>query len=152
MTTINVIIKNIEGKELFLNILETCTINEGKRKLGLSEDNLWKFDGMALNGRKTFKDYEIEDGDVIIASFNSSNNKSIRVIVKNARGEELILTILETCTINEGKRKLGLSEDNLWKFDGIVLNGNKTFKDYEIEDDDTIISNKKICGGNSDIY
>ena len=151
MSTINVIIKNIKGKELFLNILETCTINEGKRKLGLSEDNLWKFDGMVLNGRKTFKDYEIEDGDVIIDSFNSSNNKSIRVSVKNVRGEEFILTILETCTINEGKRKLGLTED-VWKFDGIVLNGNKTFKDYEIEDDDVIISNKMVCGGNSDIY
>ena len=150
MTTINVIIKNIKGKELFLNILETCTINEGKRKLGLTED-VWKFDGIVLNGSKTFKDYGIEDGDIIIDSFNSSNKKPIRVTVKNIRREEFILTILEACTINEGKRKLGLTED-VWKFDGMVLNGNKTFKDYDIEDGDVIISNKMMCGGNSDIY
>jgi len=146
MVTIEVYIKNIKGRSLFLKILETCTINEGKRKLGIPEDNVWKFDGMVLDGSKTFKDYEIEDGDVIIDSFKSSNGKLIKVTIKNLRGEMFILNILETCTISEGKKKLGLSED-VWKFDGMVLNGNKTFKDYEIEDGDVIITNIKVCGG-----
>ena len=151
MATINVIIKNINGKELFLNIAETCTINEGKRKIGLSEDKVWLFGGMILNGSKTFKDYEIKDGNVIMDVFGSSNRKEIRVTIKTAKREELPLTILETCTINGGKRKIGQNENYAWKFNATVLNGSKTFKDYQIEDGDTIISSFKILGGNADI-
>ena len=144
MTTINVFIKNTKGKQLALNILETCTINEGKKKVGLSENNEWKFNGMVLNGSKTFKDYEMEDGDVIFGNFDSLNVKEIKVAIINMKGEKLFLTVLETCTINEGKKKFGLSEEYVWKFDGMVLNGSKTFKDYEMEDGDVIQSSIKI--------
>jgi len=34
-----------------------------------------------------------------------------------------------------------------WKFDGIVLNDNKTFNDYGIEEDDNITSNDRNEGG-----
>ena len=51
---------------------------------------------MILNGSKTFKDYEIKDGNVIMDVFGSSNRKEIRVTIKTAKREELPLTILET--------------------------------------------------------
>ena len=145
MATIKVAITNPNGKKQFLTILGNNTINEGKRKLGLSDDNIWKFNGMVLNSNKTFNDYEIEDGDVI---FDSSNQKIIKIFVKDSTGHSSVLTILETCTINEGKEKLGISKDSVWKFDSMILKGDKTFKYYKIEDDDIIISGVRNIGGN----
>lgn len=63
------------------------------------------------------------------------------------KGNEKMLTITESNTIAEGKSKLGHELGRVWKYEGNILDNNKKFKDYEIEDGETIIATNKVIGG-----
>lgn len=71
----------------------------------------------------------------------------IKVTVKDMKGTEKLLCIPKTNTINQGKTKFGHEIGRVWKYDGNVLDGNKTFADYEIDDGDQIIATNKVIGG-----
>lgn len=71
----------------------------------------------------------------------------IHITVKDMKGNEKMLTITESNTIAEGKSKLGHELGRVWKYEGNILDNNKKFKDYEIEDGETIIATNKVIGG-----
>ena len=63
----------------------------------------------------------------------------IRITIREAGGNQKVLSVSPTETIDEGKIKLG-EGPSIWMFNGMRLEGNKTFKDYEIEDESMIMS------------
>lgn len=71
----------------------------------------------------------------------------IRISVKDMKGIETPLNILNNKTINEGKIILGHDINRVWKYDGNILDGNKTFLYYEVENGETIIATDKVVGG-----
>lgn len=71
----------------------------------------------------------------------------ISISVKDMKGIETPLRIDKNQTINEGKRMLGHDTNRVWKFDGNVLEGNKTFLFYEVDNGETIIATDKVVGG-----
>ena len=70
MSYINIIIKNISGRETNLYVKTDNTIEYGKSLYGTT-DPQWKFMAKILQNNKTFADYGVEDGDVI-----TSNDRS----------------------------------------------------------------------------
>jgi hypothetical protein len=81
----------------------------------------------------------------------------MKIYIKNLSGRSTQITVNESDTISKGKqiyqRALNSSNaDPQWKFDGIVLNNNKTFKDYGIEEEDNITSNDRSQGGAIKLY
>lgn len=70
----------------------------------------------------------------------------ISIIIKDMKGNTRDLKVSDSDTIFEGKKKIS-EEKNMWKFDGKVLSDQNTFKFYEIEDGDTIVSAPKVIGG-----
>ena len=71
----------------------------------------------------------------------------IRISVKDMKGNETPLSILNNKKINDGKIQLGHDINRVWKYDGNVLDGNKTFSFYEVENGETIIATDKVVGG-----
>ena len=76
----------------------------------------------------------------------------ITIYIKNLFGSSIKLNVYKNETIGEGKRKYqkltnSCISDPQWKFDGEILQNNKTFDFYEIEDHDNITSNERSEGG-----
>ena len=70
----------------------------------------------------------------------------INITIKNIAGRETNLFVKTDYTIRYGKSLYGPT-DPQWKFMAKVLQNNKTFADYEIEDGDVITSNDRSEGG-----
>ena len=71
---------------------------------------------------------------------------SLNVKLCYINGKTKDLNILLSENIGE-KKKQEKQEDSVWKCNGKVLKGNKTFSDYDIEENDIIYSSGKIVGG-----
>ena len=71
----------------------------------------------------------------------------ITISIKNLLGRAESITVKTTDTIGKGKIKYNKGIPQ-WKFNSRVLKDDKTFDFYNIEDDDTIISNDRAEGGN----
>ena len=67
MVIITVNIMNVHGKKTKIEIDTSDTILDLKKKYGNSNVVL-KYDGEVLKDKKKIKDYDIEDGDQIIAN------------------------------------------------------------------------------------
>jgi len=72
---------------------------------------------------------------------------TIQITVKDMKGNEKMLSIKDSDTIAQGKSKLNHEPGRVWKYEGNILDNNKTFKDYEIENGETIIATNKVIGG-----
>ena len=68
----------------------------------------------------------------------------IRISVKEMKGNETPLSILNNKKINDGKIQLGHDVNRVWKYDGNVLDGNKIFSFYEVENRETIIATDEV--------
>ena len=68
----------------------------------------------------------------------------IRISVKDMKGNETPLSILNNKKINDGKIQLGHDVNRVSKYDGNVLDGNKIFSFYEVENGETIIATDKV--------
>lgn len=77
MTSITIIISNLNGRKSYLQVSTFDTISRGKELYGQG-DPQWKADGEVLRNEKKFSDYEIEDGDMI-----TSNDRSRGGNLKN---------------------------------------------------------------------
>ena len=76
----------------------------------------------------------------------------MRIYIKNLSGKSTVIYVNGSDTISHGKLKYkqasnSNNSDPQWKIDGTVLNNNKTFDDYSIEEDDNITSNDRSQGG-----
>lgn len=70
----------------------------------------------------------------------------MRIKLSNSKGRVKIFEVNENMTIEEAKVLMG-EINNVWTLDGIILKGYKTFSDYDIEEDDVIISSANNIGG-----
>ena len=70
----------------------------------------------------------------------------MRIKLSNSKGRVKIFEVNENMTIEEAKKMIGQA-NNLWKYGGKVLKDDKTFSDYDIEEDDVIISSANNVGG-----
>ena len=70
MSSITIIISNMNGRKSNLVVFTTDTISRGKELYGQG-DPQWKADGEVLKNDKKFSDYQIQDGDTI-----TSNDRS----------------------------------------------------------------------------
>ena len=153
MVNITIVIKDLKGREVKLEVNSSETIAFGKKLysnyLNLSDSFQWNFNGEVLNDNKTFEYYGIEDFDIILS--NTPKNKKIRIYIKNLNGESIPLEVDPSETIAYGKKLYSIltneSSDSQWKICGSVLYNDKTFEFYEIEDGDNIISNSRLRGG-----
>ena len=68
----------------------------------------------------------------------------IRISVKDMKGNETPLSILNNKKINDGKIQLGHDVNRVSKYDGNVLDGNKIFSFYEVENRETIIATDEV--------
>lgn len=73
---------------------------------------------------------------------------SITVNLSCSNGKQYPLTVKLTDQIKTGK-KLANQENAVWKYNGQVLSNEKTFEFYDIEDEDAIVTNTKVIGGNN---
>lgn len=71
---------------------------------------------------------------------------SITVVISNMNGRKSNLIVSTSDTISRGKELYGQGNPQ-WKLDGEVLNNDKRFSDYDIENNDIIISNDRSRGG-----
>lgn len=77
---------------------------------------------------------------------------SFTIKIKDLEEHIVSITVSGSDTIENGKRKYcnvknRTFSDYQWKFGGRVLKNDKTFNDYEIEQDDMIGSNDRSEGG-----
>lgn len=70
----------------------------------------------------------------------------MRIKLSNSKGRVKIFEVNENMTIEEAKVLMG-EINNVWKLGGIILKGYKTFSDYDIEEEDVIISSANNIGG-----
>ena len=70
MSTITIVISNMNGRKSNLMVWTSDTISRGKELYGQG-DPQWKVDGEVLKNDKRFSDYDIEDGDTIISNDRS---------------------------------------------------------------------------------
>lgn len=66
MTSITVVISNMNGRKSTLIVLTSDTISRGKELYGQGNPQ-WKLDGEVLKNDKRFSDYAIENEDIIIS-------------------------------------------------------------------------------------
>lgn len=77
----------------------------------------------------------------------------MKIFIRNLIGRSIQIIVNGSDTIATGKLKyqktlkINNNIDLQWKIDGKVLNNNKTFDDYLIEEDDNITSNDRSEGG-----
>ena len=74
------------------------------------------------------------------------------IYIKNLQGRSIKISVKANDTIQEGKRKYRIASnssisDPQWKFGSKVLQNEKTFEYYGIEEDDNITSNERSQGG-----
>jgi len=70
----------------------------------------------------------------------------IRIFIKDLLlGKSTPLYVSTNEKISEGKKKYG--RDSQWSFGGLILENEKTFEDYGIEEDDNIIICDRFDGG-----
>ena len=74
---------------------------------------------------------------------------SFNIKISNGKGNVQNLTVKKTDTISAAKIASGYNppKNFKWKSDGQVLNDDKTFDFYGIEEDDVIIVSKNQIGG-----
>lgn len=77
----------------------------------------------------------------------------MKIYIRTLEGRSTEITVNGSDTISKGKQIYKtVSNKNInpsWKFNGIVLKDDKTFNFYEIEEEDNIISNERVEGGNN---
>ena len=76
----------------------------------------------------------------------------MKIYIKNLSGKSTVIYVNGSDTIAQGKLKYKQASntnnsDPQWKFNGTVLNNNKTFDYYSFEEDDNITSNDRSEGG-----
>jgi hypothetical protein len=71
----------------------------------------------------------------------------MRVIIKNMKHNEVPINVKSTDKIEYGKKLYGKDKNIVWTFMAKVLSNDKTFGDYDIEEDDVITSTDKVIGG-----
>ena len=71
----------------------------------------------------------------------------MRVIIKNMKHNEVPINVNSTDKIEYGKKLYGKDKNIVWTFMAKVLSNDKTFGDYDIEEDDVITSTDKVIGG-----
>ena len=76
----------------------------------------------------------------------------MKIYIKNLSGKSTQIQVNGSDTIGQGKSIYKIASntntpDPQWKINGIVLQNNKTFNDYGIEEDDNIITNERSEGG-----
>ena len=74
MTTITVVISNMNGRKSSLIVWTSDTIQRGK-ELYAQGDPQWKLDGEVLRNDKKFSDYGIENEDIIISNDRSRGGR-----------------------------------------------------------------------------
>lgn len=72
---------------------------------------------------------------------------TIQVTILDMKGNKKLLSIKDSATIAQGKSEIGHELGRVWKYDATNLDNNKTFKDYEIENGETIVATNKVIGG-----
>ena len=70
----------------------------------------------------------------------------MRIKLSNSKGREKIFEVNENMTIEEAKKMTGQANKQ-WIYEAQVLEDDKTFSDYDIEEDDVIISSANNVGG-----
>ena len=73
----------------------------------------------------------------------------MRIKLSNSKGRVKIFEVNENMTIEEAKKMTGQA-DKQWKCGGNVLKDYNTFSDYDIEEDDQIMTCDKCEGGGFD--
>ena len=155
MGKIRIYIKDLKGREVALEVNSSDTIDYAKKKYSSlinSIPDYWTFNGMILNDDKTFDFYDIIDDDRIISQMsNISYKPKLRINIKDLKGKSVQLEVHSSDRIGYAKRLYAnlvhLSNNYcMWKFDGVVLNDDKTFEYYGIEEGDNIISNDRLLG------
>ena len=149
MAKIRIYVKDLKGKEVKIELDSSEKISFGKKlyanKINSFDSFQWKFNAMILNDDNTFEFYDINDEDRIIS--NNMNIQKIKVNIKNAKGRETQLLVNSSDKISLGKKLyanlVDSSDDLSWKYDGIILNDDKTFDYYKIDNEDLIISTTK---------
>ena len=86
----------------------------------------------------------MEDGDIISSNDRYSPQK-IKVTIIGLTGKENSIYVYPCDKIRHGNAKCG-QDFSGWKFDGEILNNDKTFAFYDIEDGDIIVSSYLIRG------
>lgn len=73
----------------------------------------------------------------------------MNLVVKDIKLHEKQLEVSKSDTIAYGKTKLGYTPVDGWnfKFDGEILENNKKFGDYDIDEGDILFVSKKVVGG-----
>lgn len=71
----------------------------------------------------------------------------MKVIIKNMKHKEVEINVNSSDTIEYGKKLYGKDKNIVWTFMSKVLQNDKTFGFYEIEEEDTITSTDKVIGG-----
>ncbi len=74
---------------------------------------------------------------------------SISVQLVDSRGISNYIRICPSDLIGQKKKELK-QEEGVWTFDGGVLKNNRTFKSYEIEENNVIITSLDLLGGIKD--
>ena len=64
----------------------------------------------------------------------------IHITIEDAKGYKKLLSIYDNETIEKGKLKIGHEVSMEWIFNAEILENNKTFRDYEIKNGETIIA------------
>ena len=154
MGKIKIIIKNSE-KSVQLEVNSTDKIDNLKKiyasKINLIPDS-WTFDGMILNDDDTLDSYGIEDGDIIISKETSVSGYDYKMrIYINDHKRNTSIEVHPSDKIGYAKEiyanlNHSHNHDFKWICNGELLNNNKNFEFYGIEDGDTILSNEILLG------
>ena len=70
----------------------------------------------------------------------------MRIILIDVRGTTKTFEVDKNMTIEKAKEMIGQA-DKQWRYDGEVLKDDKTFSDYDIEEDDVITTSDRERGG-----
>ena len=71
----------------------------------------------------------------------------MRIKLNDGRGLTKTFEVDKNMTIEEAKKMIGQADKEDWIYDGDILEDDKTFSDYYIEEDDVIISSAQLVGG-----
>ena len=149
-TKFQIFIKQLKGNTIFLNVLPLYTIEDIKKKIQITEriiPNQYKlfFSGIELENNKTLKDYNIQNGsniDLLPLTFQIFvEYLNRKIITIDAKYSDTIENIKEKININDKEKIIPSYYELIFK--GIILDDNKTVKDYNIENE-SIINLKKI--------
>lgn len=77
-------------------------------------------------------------------------SNKINIKIKNERHHETKISVNYSDKIGDLKTSLNYDLKDRWRFEGEVLNNNKTIENYGIEEGDTITTSKYVPGGARD--